>query len=214
MEQKINKRFVAHINEGYLQRLYLQHGADTQEKKVELQNKVIDEIRKFVRGESEDNTLITYDFTDSAGETRSTWWLEHIDCEEDCSKHSMTEAEFYMMGYMACVQLANVLDIRYFYPKPTEEDYQAICKTRDMFARMLARTIRDKVSASEFFDNDSLENIRRYFSKANEADLIDLNSPTGEEEKAMIAEADKHPKKDMPFWLRMVKAIRGKENKQ
>lgn len=134
--------------------------------------------------------------------------------EEDCSKHSMTEAEFYMMGYMACIELANVLDIRYFYPKPTEEDYQAIHKTRDMFARMLARTIRDKVSASAFFDNDSLENIRRYFSKANEADLIDPNSPTGEEEKAMIAEADKHPKKDMPFWLRMVKAIRGKENKQ
>ena len=29
MEQKINKRLIAHINDGYLQRLYLQKGADT-----------------------------------------------------------------------------------------------------------------------------------------------------------------------------------------
>lgn len=134
--------------------------------------------------------------------------------EEDYSKHSMTESEFYMMGYMACVELADVLDIRYFYPKPTEEDYQAIYKTRDMFARMLARTIRDKVSASEFFDNNTMENIRRYFGKANEADLIDMKWPTREDEEKMISEADKQPKKDMPFWLRMVKAIRSKENEQ
>lgn len=93
MEQKINKRFVAHINEGYLQRLYLQQKADTQEKKVELQNKVIDEIRKFVRGESEDNTLITYDFTDQSGETRSTWWLEFIDREEEDDR--LTEKQIY-----------------------------------------------------------------------------------------------------------------------
>ena len=134
--------------------------------------------------------------------------------EEDCSKHSMTEAEFYTMGYMACIDLANALDYQYFYPKPTEEDFQAIHKTRDLFARMLARTIRDKVVASEFFDNNTMENIHRYFSKANEADMIDLNIPTGEEEKTLIAEACKRPKKDMPFWLRMVKALRNNERNQ
>ena len=37
---------------------------------------------------------------------------------------------------------------------------------------------------------------------------------TGDEEEALIAEADKQPKKDMPFWLRMVKALRRKEKDQ
>lgn len=83
MEQKINKRFIAHINDGYLQRLYLQKGADTAEKKAEIYNQIVDDIRKFVRGESEDNLLFTYDYISSDGQTRSTWWLETIDCEED-----------------------------------------------------------------------------------------------------------------------------------
>ena len=83
MEQKINKRLIAHINDGYLQRLYLQKGADTAEKKAEIYNQVVDDIRKFVRGESEDNLLFTYDYISSDGQTRSTWWLETIDCEED-----------------------------------------------------------------------------------------------------------------------------------
>lgn len=83
MEQKINKRLIAHINDGYLQRLYLQKGADTSEKKAEIYNQVVDDIRKFVRGESEDNLLFTYDYISSDGQTRSTWWLETIDCEED-----------------------------------------------------------------------------------------------------------------------------------
>ena len=83
MEQKINKRLIAHINDGYLQRLYLQKGADTEEKKTEIYNQVVDDIRKFVRGESEDNLLFTYDYISSDGQTRSTWWLETIDCEED-----------------------------------------------------------------------------------------------------------------------------------
>ena len=83
MEQKINKRLIAHINDGYLQRLYLQKGADTAEKKTEIYNQVVDDIRKFVRGESEDNLLFTYDYISPDGQTRSTWWLETIDCEED-----------------------------------------------------------------------------------------------------------------------------------
>jgi len=83
MEQKINKRLIAHINDGYLQRLYLQKGADTEEKRVEIYNQVVDDIRKFVRGESEDNLLFTYDYTNGDGKTVSTWWLETIDCEED-----------------------------------------------------------------------------------------------------------------------------------
>lgn len=83
MEQKINKRLIAHINDGYLQRLYLQKGADTAEKKAEIYNQVVDDIRKFVRGESEDNLLFTYDYVSPDGQTRSTWWLETIDCEED-----------------------------------------------------------------------------------------------------------------------------------
>ena len=83
MEQKINKRLIAHINDGYLQRLYLQKGADTAEKKAEIYNQVVDDIRKFVRGESEDNLLFTYDYINPDGQTRSTWWLETIDCEED-----------------------------------------------------------------------------------------------------------------------------------
>ena len=83
MEQKINKRLIAHINDGYLQRLYLQKGADTAEKKAEIYNQVVDDIRNFVRGESEDNLLFTYDYISNDGQTRSTWWLETIDCEED-----------------------------------------------------------------------------------------------------------------------------------
>jgi hypothetical protein len=83
MEQKINKRLIAHINDGYLQRLYLQKGADTAEKKTEIYNQVVDDIRKFVRGESEDNLLFTYDYISNDGQTRSTWWLETIDCEKD-----------------------------------------------------------------------------------------------------------------------------------
>ena len=83
MEQKINKRLIAHINDGYLQRLYLQKGADTAEKKTEIYNQVVDDIRKFVRGESEDNLLFTYDYISADGKTVSTWWLETIDCEED-----------------------------------------------------------------------------------------------------------------------------------
>lgn len=130
---------------------------------------------------------------------------------EENKKQSMTENEFYTLGYMACCELATILDMRLLWPNPTEEEYQAVYKTRDLFARLLAKTISGKVTASEFFDNDTVENVRRYFCKANEADLIDLNIPTGAEEKALIAEADKQPKKDMPFWLRMVKAIRGKE---
>ena len=130
------------------------------------------------------------------------------------NRSGMTEAEFYTMGYMACIDLANALDYQFFDPKPTEEDFQAIYKARDLFACMLARTIRDKVVASEFFDNNTMENIHRYFSKANETDMIDLNIPTGEEEKTLIAEACKRPKKDMPFWLRMVKALRNNERNQ
>lgn len=130
---------------------------------------------------------------------------------EENKKQSMTENEFYTLGYMACCELTTILDMRLLWPNPTEEEYQAVYKTSDLFARLLAKTISDKVTASEFFDNDTVENVRRYFSKANEADLIDLNIQTGAEEKALIAEADKQPKKDMPFWLRMVKALRGKE---
>jgi hypothetical protein len=83
MEQKINKRLIAHINDGYLQRLCLQKGADKAEKKAEIYNQVVDDIRKFVRGESEDNLLFTYDYISNDGQTRSTWWMEAIDCEED-----------------------------------------------------------------------------------------------------------------------------------
>ena len=83
MEQKINKRFIAHINDGYLQRLYLLKNADTLEKRTEIHNQVVDDIRKFLRGESEDNMLLTYDYISGDGQTRSTWWLETIDCEED-----------------------------------------------------------------------------------------------------------------------------------
>ena len=83
MEQKINKRLIAHINEDYLKRLYLLKGADTTEKKTEIHNQVVDDIRKFLRGESEDDMLLTYDYISNDGQTRSTWWLETIDCEED-----------------------------------------------------------------------------------------------------------------------------------
>jgi len=126
----------------------------------------------------------------------------------------MTESEFYMTGYMACYELEDVLDFCHLSPKPTEEDYQAVHRTRDLFARLLADKIRSKVVADEWLDNDTTENIRRYFSKADEADLIEKKWRTGEEEEALIAEADKQPKKDMPFWLRMVKALRRKEKNQ
>lgn len=93
MKQTISKRFVAHINEGYLQRLFLKKHAETEADREAIQQQVIDEIRKFVRGEAEDNTLITYDYTDSSGETHSTWWLEHIDCEEE--DDHLTEKQMY-----------------------------------------------------------------------------------------------------------------------
>lgn len=94
MEQKINKRLIAHINDDYLQRLYLQKGADTAEKKAEIYNQVVDDIRKFVRGESEDNLLFTYDYISNDGQTRSTWWLETIDCEDD-AEQPLTEQAAY-----------------------------------------------------------------------------------------------------------------------
>ena len=83
MEQKINKRILAHINEDHLNSLYLKEGAVTDERKVEIREQVMNEIRKFVRCESEDNLLFTYDFTKADGETVSTWWLEDIGCEDD-----------------------------------------------------------------------------------------------------------------------------------
>ena len=134
--------------------------------------------------------------------------------EQETKKPSMTESEFYMMGYMTCNELSDVLEIRSLWPKPTDEDFFAVHRTRDLFARLLAQTISEKVSASEFFGNDTSENIRRYFSKANEAELIEKVWLTGDEEEALIAETDKQPKKDMPFWLRMVKALRRKEKDQ
>ena len=94
MEQKINKRLIAHINDGYLQRLYLQKGADTAEKKAEIYNQVVDDIRKFVRGESEDNLLFTYDYISPDGQTRSTWWLETIDCEDDADQPLTEQAAY------------------------------------------------------------------------------------------------------------------------
>lgn len=212
MEEKINKRIIAHISEDYLQRLYITRGADTAQQRADIQKEIIDSIRDFVNGKG-DGPLLAYDFTDGKGNVHYSWWLEDAEHpgQPMVVKKSMTENEFYTLGYMACCELATILDMRLLWPNPTEEEYQAVYKTRDLFARLLAKTISGKVTASEFFDNDTVENVRRYFSKANEADLIDLNTPTGAEEKALIAEADKQPKKDMPFWLRMVKALRGKE---
>lgn len=131
--------------------------------------------------------------------------------EQETKKPSMTESEFYMTGYMACYELEDVLDFCHLSLKPTEEDYQAVHRTRDLFARLLADKIRSKVTASEWLDNDTTENIRRYFSKADETELIEMTFRTKEEEESMLAEADKQPRKDMPFWLRMVKALRRKE---
>ena len=212
MKEQINKRIIAHISEDYLQRLYITRGADTAQQRADIQKEIIDSIRDFVNGKG-DGPLLAYDFTDDKGNVRYSWWLEDAEHpgQPMVVKKSMTENEFYMLGYMVCCELDNMLDIRRQTLNPTEEDFEAIFKTRDLFASMLAYTIRGKVTASEFFDNDTVENVRRYFSKANEADLIDMNIPTGAEEKALIAEADKQPKKDMPFWLRMVKALRGKE---
>ena len=78
-DERTKKRYIAHINEGYLQGLYLQEGADTQEKKEALHKDIVKRIRDFVNNDGDGSPLFAYDYQTVSGETVSSWWLEDLD---------------------------------------------------------------------------------------------------------------------------------------
>ena len=77
-DERTKKRYIAHINAEYLERLFLQKNAVTEEQKNAIQDQIIKEISEFVNGEN-DLPLYTYDYQTVSGETVSSWWLEDLD---------------------------------------------------------------------------------------------------------------------------------------
>lgn len=81
MTQEENKRgrYIIHIDEDYLQTLYIQKRADTDADKVKVFNEVYDEIKSFLDGTSEEPTTVAYDWVDASGMPHHSWWVEDID---------------------------------------------------------------------------------------------------------------------------------------
>lgn len=121
----------------------------------------------------------------------------------------MTDKEVFLLGFHLTGELINALGLHCIYPRPTDEEMKAARTTLDLFARMLTESIASKTKASTWFDNDTAENVRRYFTKANDAQLIDnFSSMTAEKRDQMLQEAAEQPQKDVPFGLKVEEWIR------
>lgn len=81
MEQETNKRerYIVHIDENYLQTLYVQNNAVSQEDRMKVYNKVYNEIIDFLDGKTDKPATMAYDWVDEYGNPRHSWWVENID---------------------------------------------------------------------------------------------------------------------------------------
>ena len=73
------ERYIVHIDENYLQTLYVQNHAVSQEDRMEIYNKVYNEITDFIEGKADKSTTMAYDWVDEYGNPRHSWWVETID---------------------------------------------------------------------------------------------------------------------------------------
>ncbi len=90
---KGGERVIIHLNLDYMESMYAQKEATTREAKKQVVDEIMADIVKFIHGEGEKDYLFAYDFKDSDGKTRQSWWLEYIDHKE--SDEGVTEEKVY-----------------------------------------------------------------------------------------------------------------------
>ena len=70
---------ILYLNDSYLQRLYMQRGCDTDEKKKKLFNEVISSINNFLKNrENMGEPLLAYTFTDADGKIYKSWEIVEV----------------------------------------------------------------------------------------------------------------------------------------
>lgn len=70
---------ILYLNDTYMQRLYMQRGCDTDDKKKALFKEVIDSINSFLRNrDNMGEPLLAYTFTDSEGKVYKSWEIVEV----------------------------------------------------------------------------------------------------------------------------------------
>lgn len=96
---------------------------------------------------------------------------EVIDYYRFDTEPSITANVAYALGFTLTDELITLADVAPMYPKPTEAEQEAIVTTRNIWAQLLAGNVCAGLKSDEFFDLNTLANIRRYFDKAEEAPI-------------------------------------------
>ena len=73
------ERYIVHIDENYLQMLYLQKNAASEKDRKDIYSKVYNEIIDFLEGKTDKPATMAYDWVDEYGNLRHSWWVENID---------------------------------------------------------------------------------------------------------------------------------------
>lgn len=70
---------ILYLNDNYMQRLYMQRGCDTDEKKKKLFNEIISSINNFLKNrDNMGEPLLAYTFTDSEGKVYKSWEIVEV----------------------------------------------------------------------------------------------------------------------------------------